>query len=195
MQQRAESDDAEAEWQRDSEVYADLLCKIYELPLPTVSAIQGPALAGGVGLVLACDMTIVARSAFFALPEPARGITAAMVTPLLVHRCGYGTARAMLLSLQRCSAQRSAELGFSHAVVDEESLEAAVDELVSSVLAGSRQALAITKRHINQCNATELTSQIRDSVVVSAAARETADAREGLQAFLDKRKPIWHPHD
>lgn len=194
MQQRAASPQAAVEWQHDSEVYAELLCKIYELPVPTICAVQGPALAGGVGLVLSCDMTVAARSAFFSLPEPARGITAAMVTPLLAHRCGYGAARAMLLSLQRFSAERSAELGFCHAVVDDHAVASAVDELVVSALAGSRAALAITKQHIDRCAGSGITAQIRESVSVSAAARKTADAREGLQAFLEKRKPNWDPY-
>jgi methylglutaconyl-CoA hydratase len=191
MQQRAASDNAEAEWQRDSEIYAELLCKIYELPVPTISAVQGAALAGGLGLVLSCDMTIAAQSAFFSLPEPARGITAAMVTPLLAHRCGYGTARALLLSLQRCSADRAAELGLVHSVVDDEALPGNVDELVSSALAGSPAALAITKAHIDRCAGGQVTAQIRESVTVSATARQTEDAREGLQAFLEKRQPNW----
>ena len=193
MQQRAESADAEAEWQRDSEVYAELLCGIYELPVPTISAVQGPALAGGVGLVLACDMTVASRSAFFSLPEPARGITAAMVAPLLAHRCGYGTARAMLLSMQRFSAERSAELGFCHAVVDDGALQSTINELISGALTGSRDALAITKQQIDLCAGANVAAQIRESVSVSATARKTASAREGLQAFLEKRKPNWCP--
>ncbi|MEM7782581.1 MAG: enoyl-CoA hydratase/isomerase family protein, partial [Planctomycetota bacterium] len=81
MQQRATSNDGKQQWRKDSEVYAELLSKLFYLDIPTVVKLQGPVLAGGVGLVLACDFIIASETAFFMLPEPMRGITAAMVTP------------------------------------------------------------------------------------------------------------------
>jgi methylglutaconyl-CoA hydratase len=86
MQSRAESRDGKSDWARDSEVYRDALKSIYNLGVPTVAVVGGAVVAGGVGLVLACDLVVAGESAFFSLPEPARGITAAMVTPLLVYR-------------------------------------------------------------------------------------------------------------
>ena len=77
MQERAESVDGLKQWQRDSEIYCDVLAKIYSMDVPTVAIVQGPALAGGVGIVLACDLVIASEKAFFMLPEPIRGITAA----------------------------------------------------------------------------------------------------------------------
>ena len=113
MQQRATSENGQSEWQRDSEVYADLLSRIFHLKVPTIAALQGPVLAGGVGLVLACDMIIATANAFVMLPEPMRGITAAMVTPFLVYRIGAGPATQMLLSGQQITANRCLELGYS----------------------------------------------------------------------------------
>jgi methylglutaconyl-CoA hydratase len=98
-----------------------------------------------------------------------------------------------LLSMERFSATRCVELGLCHAVVEEETLERTMEELTTSVLGGSRDALAITKQHLDTCAGANVTTQIRESVAVSAAARKTADAREGLQAFLEKRKPNWSP--
>ena len=77
MQERAQSEDGKQEWQRDSEVYAKLLLSLYRLEVPTIAVMQGPALAGGVGLILACDFVVASETAFVMLPEPARGITAA----------------------------------------------------------------------------------------------------------------------
>ena len=193
MQQRAQSADGKAQWQKDSEVYADVLSKIVSLNVPTVAAVSGPALAGGMGMVLACDMLVASDSAFFMLPEPMRGITAAMVTPLLIHRIGAGPASFMLLSGERVQAEQARTMNLCHAVVAADQFESRIDELVANILTGSKSALAITKQHVGQCISSDLIEQIKMSVTVSAQARETDDAREGLAAFLEKRKPAWQP--
>ncbi len=193
MQQRAADEDPAAEYQRDSEVYCELLTAIFQLDIPTIAVVQGAALAGGMGLVCACDIVILAETAFMMLPEPMRGITAAMVTPLLVHRTGPGPAGYMLLSNERIGSQTALRLGLAHDVVPPEQLESRVTKLVQSILAGSRSALAITKQHIGDCLPQPVVPLVRQSIEVSARARETDDAREGLQAFLEKRKPAWQP--
>ena len=193
MQERATSQNSQAEWLQDSKVYSQMLAALFGLPFPTIAAVQGPAVAGGMGMVLACDIVLASETAFFALPEPARGLTAAMVTPLLIHRVGYGAARFLLLSGQRCPASDAKSLGVCHDVVPGELLGARVDELVASVLTGSREALRITKEHVAQCTGVDVLAQLAQSTDVSAFARETDDAREGLAAFLEKRKPAWQP--
>lgn len=193
MQERAQSEDGKQEWQRDSEVYCELLQGIFQLDIPTVAAVQGPALAGGFGLVLACDMVVAAEESFFMLPEPIRGITAAMVTPLLVHRVGSGPATYMLLSGERISAIHAYQFGLCHALAPAADFEVRLNKLTSAILAGSPQALAITKRHLANCSADQIMGQLEQSISVSAEARETADAREGLAAFLEKRPPNWQP--
>ena len=92
MQEAAARPDSSQIWHGDSELYLDTVQALFDLPMPTLAVVQGGAVAGGLGLVLACDMTIAAATATFALPEPKRGITAAVVTPLLVHRTGPGAA-------------------------------------------------------------------------------------------------------
>ncbi len=193
MQERASSDDAEAEWQRDAEVYSEMLAAIFSLTVPTIAAVQGPVVAGGVGIVMACDMVVAAESAYFFLPEPLRGLTAAMVTPLLIHRVGYGTARYLLLSGERCQATEAKALTLCHDVVAADALTRRVKQLVAGVLSGSRAALRLTKEHIEQCTGVDVMQQLHESVAASARARKTDDAREGLAAFLEKRKPVWQP--
>lgn len=193
MQQRTEADDPEREWERDSQIYAQLLEAIYALPVPTLAAVQGPALAGGMGLMLACDLAIASDDAFFSLPEPARGITAAMVTPLLIHRVGYGAARYLLLSGQRVLAPQALQLGLLHESVAAERLAERTQALTHSILAGAPSAMFLTKRHIDQCAGGRLSNQLQASIEVSAKARQTEDAREGLRAFLEKRDPLWKP--
>ena len=191
MQERAQSAEGKADWLRDSQVYCDMLAKLYTVSVPTIAIVQGPALAGGVGIVLACDIVVASEGAFFMLPEPVRGITAAMVTPLLVHRVGSGRATYMLLSGERVSANRAAEFGICHHVVAGPELPARTDVLLSTILASSKSALAITKQHIARCSYGNVLEDLKMSVTVSAEARETDDAREGLAAFLEKRKPNW----
>ncbi len=194
MQRRAADPDAAKQWLHDSQVYARVLKSIFEATVPTLVVVQGPALAGGMGLVLACDMVIASENAFFALPEPARGITAAMVTPLLVYRVGAGAATLCLLSGQRIPAAGALSMGLCHEVVAPSLLSERRDQWIQSILAGSPAALKITKQHVKHCSMHEVSRLIDESIKVSARARETEDAREGLSAFLEKRKPNWQPH-
>ncbi len=193
MQARAASADGAQEWHRDSEVYSQLLESVFSLRVPTVVKLQGPVLAGGVGLVLACDLIVASEGAFFSLPEPMRGITAAIVTPLLVHRVGAGVAGQLLLSGERLSARRAFEVGLVHDVVSDGELDQRLSNLENAILTGSPAALEITKRHLHQTAAASVVSRLRQSIEISAEARETVDAREGLAAFLEKRKPYWQP--
>ncbi|MEL7499121.1 MAG: enoyl-CoA hydratase-related protein [Planctomycetota bacterium] len=191
MQERAQSENGSAEWQEDSRVYAELLKKLFQLDVPTVVALQGPVLAGGVGMVLACDFIVASDTSFLMLPEPMRGITAAMVTPLLVFRCGAGVATQLLLSGEKFGAARCVELGLAYRAAPADQLNQTVESLIASILTGAKNALAITKQHVRQCGGSHIESQLTDSISVSARARETNDAREGLAAFLEKRKPAW----
>ncbi|MCH2181672.1 MAG: enoyl-CoA hydratase-related protein [Mariniblastus sp.] len=193
MQQRAESEQGQEEWQRDSQVFADTLKSLFQLPVPTIAVVQGPVLAGGMGLVLACDMILASDQAFFMLPEPARGITASMVTPFLIHRVGSGAASYMLLSGERVSAHEARNFGLCHDVVALDDLDDRCRRMVEAILTGSPSALAITKQHISDCAPTDVLADLEKSIHVSAQARETDDAREGLAAFLEKRKPGWQP--
>ncbi len=192
MQQRAAVDEAPDEWLVDSQVYCDLLLALVEAPFPTIAAVSGPVLAGGVGLVVACDLVAASRDCFFALPEPQRGITAAMVTPLLTYRVGAGHATELLLTADRISADTTLGWGLCQTVVDREQLPAAVDRWIASILASSPAALAVTKGNIRRFHNDGLVDQLRSAAAMSAEARGTQDAREGLQAFLEKRKPNWN---
>lgn len=191
MQQRATGDNGPKQWLEDSLVYHDLLIALLDAPQPTLAIVQGPTLAGGVGLVLACDLVLATEDTFFSLPEPQRGITASMVTPLLAFRAGAGQASHLLLSGQRVSATIMYQRGICHQVVASNELANATTEWTSSILSGSPLALAATKQQIRENAGAELPKQLRRAAEQSAQSRETPDAREGLQAFLEKRKPSW----
>ncbi|MEX0704391.1 MAG: enoyl-CoA hydratase-related protein [Planctomycetales bacterium] len=193
MQGRAGSPNAAEEWREDTRVYRELVERLYRFPLPTLAVLQGPVLAGGVGIVAACDLVLAAEGAFFALPEPQRGITAAVVAPLLIRRAGIAGASHLLLSGRNLSAEAAMRMGLCHEVVPASDLDARVSDWASSILTGSPSALAITKRLLLDAAGDALSEQLDAAMEISARARETADAREGLAAFLDKRPPAWQP--
>ena len=136
---------------------------------------------------------LASREASFALPEPVRGITAAMVTPLLVQRVGAGWASFALLSGQPLSAEQGLAIGVCHALVEPQELERRRGEWAQRVLTGSPEALRITKRHVHHCANRAVIDLIDYSIEVSAIARQTEDAQEGRAAFLEKRPPRWQP--
>lgn len=191
MQDRARQPDALELWHQDTVVYRDLLVDLLTLPLPTLAVVQGPVLAGGVGLVAACDMVIGTTSATCALPEPRRGITAAVVAPLLIHRIGPGAASFALLSGATLDAETCYRQGLYHQLCEPGDLTARVDQRIEEILSGAPAALAMTKQHLLDCLLPNLLPQLEAGMEVSARARETGDAREGLAAFFEKRPPAW----
>jgi len=193
MQEVAESPDAETFWQQDAQLFCDLLTAIFTTPKPVIAVLQGPALAGGVGLVLACDLVLAAETAYFSLPEPRRGIVPSIVTPLLTYRMAAGGASSMLISGERIMAARAREWGLCHDVVPADELGTRTDELIAALLTGSPQALAETKRQLIHSAGNDVVGRLEAAVEASAAARKTTDAREGLAAFLEKRPPSWQP--
>lgn len=193
MQDRAAQSNAQELWKEDTQSYRDLLVSLVTMPKPTLAVIQGPALAGGMGLAMACDLVLGSEAALFGLPEPKRGITAAVVAPLVCYRAGIGTASYLLLSGKNLNATESLTHGLCHQVVSSEELSTAEETVCRTILTGAPASLAATKTHLLDTVGRELISQLNAGMKISAQARETQDAREGLAAFLEKRNPNWYP--
>ncbi len=191
MQARAAAANAADEWRVDAELYRDLLIELIEAPFPVLAFVKGPVLAGGMGIVLACDIVLASRAAYFSLPEPLRGITAAMVTPLLAFRAAAGPASFLLLAGRPLTVEAAATWGLCHEVMEPEEFDEVSSLWVKCMLRGSPAALAASKANLRRAAGDHLVPQIRAAALASAAARETVDAREGLQAFLEKRRPSW----
>jgi methylglutaconyl-CoA hydratase len=191
MEETSALPDAPQAWRADTQLYHDVVLALFQLSMPTLAVVQGGAIAGGLGLVLACDLVLAADTAIFSLPEPKRGITAAIVTPLLVHRTGPSGAALLLLSGAAIDARRAQQLGICQTVVEPTQLDSAADELVQSILGGAPGALVITKRQLRASTAGSLAGQLAQAAEVSAQARATPEASEGLAAFLEKRPPAW----
>lgn len=191
MQDRASQPDAETLWREDARAYRDLLWNLFTLPMPVVAVVHGPALAGGVGLVAAADVVLASETAWFSLPEPKRGITAAVVAPLLIHRIGPGAAGRALVSMKQIEAAEALRIGFFHEVAPPDELEDRVQTTAAEILEAAPEALAVTKRMLLRCTGDALWAHLDVGMFESAAARTTEAAREGLAAFLERRKPAW----
>jgi len=114
MQETAQAPNAHELWRDDAALYRDLVEAILRLPKPVVAAVGGPAVAGGAGLALACDIVLASPEAKFGLPEPKRGIAAGLIAPLLTFRLGAGRAAYLLLSAQLISAEEAFRIGIYH---------------------------------------------------------------------------------
>jgi len=183
--------DALAQWHNDAAAYRDLLETMLHFPKPLIAAVSGPALAGGAGLALACDIVLATDSAAFGLPEPRRGLVAGMIAPLLAFRIGAGRAAYLLLSAQAIPAAEAHRIGLYHELLPADHLWPRANELAGQCAACAPEALLLTKRMLNETIGEHLTTMLTAGAAVSATARTTEAAAEGLSAFLEKREPIW----
>jgi methylglutaconyl-CoA hydratase len=191
MRETAKADDAQQQWYHDAVQYQDLLESMLRFPKPIIAAVNGPALAGGAGLVLACDLVIAANTAVIGLPEPRRGIVAGIVSPLLAFRIGAGQAARLLLSAETIPAIEAHRIGLFHELVETDNVWARAHALAGEIALSSPQALQLTKRMLNETIGEQLFTQLAAGAAASATARTTDAAAEGLAAFAEKRAPKW----
>jgi methylglutaconyl-CoA hydratase len=161
------------------------------LPKPTIALVQGPAIAGGTGLATMCDFTLAAPGAKFGYTEVRIGFVPAVVSAFLVLQIGEKQARDLLLTARLFSAEEGLRLGLVNEVMEAERLEARMLELSAVLKANSPEALSATKRLLRAQNKVWLDGAIADALAANAEARGTHDFREGVAAFLEKRKPQW----
>jgi methylglutaconyl-CoA hydratase len=191
MQERAAAADSRAQWEQDASGYRDALVAILRVDVPTLAVVHGPAIAGGFGIVLACDLVLATPNAKFSLPEVKRGISPAVVSPLLLYRIGNGPAMPLLLEGRTIDGEEAHRLGICHYLSPADRLAERRQEVVAALLSGAPQALVVTKRLIRSFALETLIEQLEAGRKVSAAARASSEAREGLAAFHEKREPNW----
>ncbi|MDA7978894.1 MAG: enoyl-CoA hydratase/isomerase family protein [Pirellulales bacterium] len=191
MEAAADADNAHDLWHEDALIFHDLLLQMLRFPKPLIAAVNGPALAGGTGLFLGCDLVVASETAFVSLPEPLRGIVAAMVTPLLAFRIGAGQSARLLLTADRFDAMESHRIGLFHEVTPPDQLVARAAEIAASCAKCAPEALMLTKKMLNETVGEHLTTLLGAAAAVSASARTTEAAAEGLAAFREKRAPDW----
>jgi methylglutaconyl-CoA hydratase len=191
MLSTSQQQDALARWSQDALAYRDLMEQMLRFPKPLIAAVNGPALAGGAGLMLACDLVVAAEDATFGLPEPLRGLVAGVVAPLLAFRAGCGVSGYLLCSSAILTAQQARQWGLFHEVVKADHLWPRAVELAEQCARGAPESLQLTKRMLNETIGEQLSTLLSAGAAVSATARTTEAAAEGLKAFLEKREPQW----
>ncbi len=170
---------------------AEMLHRLNVLSKPTLAVVQGAALAGGMGLISACDMAIGADHAIFGITEVRIGLIPATISPYLLQVMGARQARRYFQTAERFDAMTAKSLGFLNEVVSSEALGSKRDELVAHLLKGGPMALAKSKQLISDM-AGGVSSEVRsDTAKRIADIRATQEGLEGLSSFLEKRKPSW----
>jgi methylglutaconyl-CoA hydratase len=168
-----------------------LLRTLDELPKPTLAMVNGAALGGGTGLVAACDIAIAADTASFGTTEVRLGLIPAVISPYVIRAIGPRQARRFFLTGERIRAEEARRIGLIHEVVAPSELEAKTRHLLDAVLAGAPEAVAKSKKLVR------LVESMDGSLIGEATAKAIADrrateeAKEGVRAFLEKRKPGW----
>jgi methylglutaconyl-CoA hydratase len=191
MQETAQQPDALSQWHEDAVIYRELIDKMLLFPKPIIAAVNGPAVAGGAGLVLASDIVIGTPGAKFGFPEPRRGIVAGMVSPLLAFRIGASHAANLLLTARTIEAAEALRLGLYHEIVASDLVWVRGNEIAGEIAQSAPEALLLTKRLLNETIGEHLGVQLSAGAAASATSRTTDAAREGLSAFLEKREPKW----
>jgi len=176
---------------QDSETMVRLFRTLYEFPKVTIAAVNGPAIAGGTGLALLCDFTLAAPGAKFGYTEVRIGFVPAIVSTFLLRQVGEKQARDLLLTGRIFDAGEAHQMGLINEIVPADTLMNRARTLAAQLKENSAASLRATKQLLTDHSRAELDAQIGAAVRENAAIRRTADFREGITSFLEKRKPVW----
>lgn len=176
---------------QDSQTMVRLFRSLYEFPKVTIAAVNGPAIAGGTGLALLCDFTLAVPEAKFGYTEVRIGFVPAIVSTFLLRQVGEKQARDLLLTGRIFGSEEAAVMGLINEIVPAENLMTRARELAAAIMENSAASLRATKQLLTDHARLELDAHIDAAVRENAAIRNTADFREGITSFLEKRKPVW----
>jgi len=181
MRRSAQAGDAEN--RADAQTLATMLHTIYTCPKPTIARIHGPCMAGGMGLAAACDIAVASHEARFALTETRLGLIASVISPYVLRAMGARTASRWFLSAEAFEATEAWRIGLVHELCEADRLDGQINELLGSFMLTSPHAAGAP---IDAALLEETAARI-------AEQRASADGREGLASFLEKRQPAWVP--
>ena len=183
---------SEAENTADAARLADMLRTLYHCPKPVVAKVQGDCYAGGMGLVAACDIAVAAREANFCLSEVRLGLIPAAISPYVIRAMGENAARRYFLTAERFNAQEALRIGFVHDICEADALDAEVAAIVTSLVSNGPHAVAQAKVLVRDMAGQSITDALlMDTAERIAHIRASSEGREGVAAFLEKRKPGW----
>ena len=189
---RRMADYSRAENLTDAAQLAEMLRVMYECPKPTIARIQGDVYAGGMGLVAACDMAVSVDTANFCLSEVRLGLIPATISPYVIRAMGARAAHRYFLTAERFDARQALRIGFVHEVVGAEGLDAKVAELTNALVSASQSAVRSCKMLVQKVAGRDIDAPLIGRTVEGIAdIRSSSEGREGVQSFLQKRKPSW----
>ena len=175
--------------------FGHLFTRLRALPIPTLAVVRGAALGGGTELALGCDLVLAAASARFGQPEIKLGVFPPIAAALFPHLIGYQQAARILFSGETITAEEAARLGLVTFVAADEELEETLERLLKQFRGMSAAALRLTKSALlrgTDLGGVQALPHIEELYLGDLMA--TSDAREGIQAFLEKRQPVWNDH-
>ncbi len=176
----------------DASELAAMLRAIYECPQPTIARVQGDVYAGGMGLVAACDMAVSVDSAHYCLSEVKLGLIPATISPYVIRAMGARAAHRYFLTAERFSAQEAHRIGLVHEVTSAEVLDVKMNELTQALVSASPNATRVCKKLVQDVAEREINDAlVRMTVEGIADIRVSSEGKEGVQSFLQKRKPNW----
>ena len=176
----------------DAAKLAFMLRTLYECPKPTIARVQGDVYAGGVGLVACCDMAVSVDTAHYALSEVKLGLIPATISPYVIRAMGARAAHRWFLTAERFDAAAAQRMGLVHEAVPAEQLDARVGELLAALTSASPNAVRSAKRLVQDVAGRDITRLLIERTVEGIAdIRASDEGKEGVQSFLQKRKPAW----
>ena len=176
----------------DAQALADMLWTLYNCPVPVVGRIQGDCYAGGVGLAAVCDVLVAADVATFCLSEAKLGLLPGTISPYVIRALGEQASRRYFVTAERFNAAQAHALGFVHALCSSDDLDAKVDEIVAAIVDNGPMAARACKRLVQDMAGQPVTPELREETARRIAdIRASDEGREGVQSFLNKRKPSW----
>ena len=175
----------------DSLKLAELFYLMYSLPKPTIAKVNGAAIGGGTGLVAVCDIAIASEKAKLSLSEVKLGLVPACISPYVIRKVGEGRCREFFLTGERLTAKRAAELGLVNQAVPPEELDQAVQEKAAQLVSSGPEALAMCKELLKNVPGMEFERAKTYTADMIASMRISDEGQEGMNAFLEKRKPKW----
>lgn len=176
----------------DAQALAEALWAVYRCPVPVIARVHGDCFAGGVGLAAACDVLLATETASFCLSEARLGLLPATISPYVIRALGEQASRRFFVTAERFSAVQAQALGFVHAVCPDDEIDAKVGELVASIAANGPLAVRACKQLVQDVAQRPIDPALREETARRIAdVRAGAEGKEGVQSFLDKRKPGW----
>lgn len=181
----------ESKVEKSAHLIAKILSSLYNSPLVTIAAVQGAAIAGGAGLMMACDLVVAESDTIFGFPEVRRGLVAAQLIPFFWRQLQQRVILELLLLGEIINADKALAMGLINRIVEKHQLQSETKKISDIIFHGAPGAIAETKNLIREMYPTNFTEDIKKGLQVHEMIRHSSEAKEGIAAFFEHRQPKW----